>query len=391
MRYLKKRILAFFIALVISLLQFVPASSAVDVSAQSAVLMCVNNGKILFSRNADMQLSMASTTKIMTSLIALEAATPEREITVTKEMVSVEGTSMGLLPDDKVSLKELVYGMLLQSGNDAANTVAYFIGGSHEGFAELMNKRAEEIGMKNTNFVTASGLDDDEHYSTAYDMALLASECIKNPEFVSICSQKTARLTYGNPPYSRMLTNHNKLLWMHSDVIGIKTGFTKKSGRCLVSAAKRGGVTLVAVTLNAPDDWNDHLSMIEYGFSQCRSVELSCNLSNVMLNVAGGVKKQIPVELASEPEWIDGEECFIKLFMKPMVYAPVQKGDIVGTAIFITQNGDVVSEIPVMACEDVRFKKSEVVQKQVEGLFSGMIQKIKDIFNGNFRGEIIGR
>ena len=389
---MEKRIIVFLTALIISLSLFVPVCSAVDVSAQSAVLMCVNNAKVLFSRNADMKLSMASTTKIMTSLIALEAATPEREITVTKEMVSVEGTSMGLMPDDSVSLKELVYGMLLQSGNDAANTVAYAIGGSPEGFAELMNKRSDEIGMKNTSFVTASGLDDEDHYSTAYDMALLASECIKNPEFVSICSQKTARLTYGNPPYSRMLTNHNKLLWMHSDVIGIKTGFTKKSGRCLVSAAKRGGVTLVAVTLNAPDDWNDHLSMIEYGFSQCKGVKINCDLSNVMLNVAGGVKKQIPVELSSNPEWIDGEQCFVKFLIKPMVYAPVQKGDIVGTAVFINQSGDVISETPLMACEDVEFKKSEEPDKQEnEGLFSGIIQKIKDLFKGNFRGEIIGR
>lgn len=391
MRYLKKRIFAFLAAFIILSLQFVPVSSAVDVSAQSAVLMCVNNGKVLYSRNADLKLSMASTTKIMTSLIALEAATPDREITVTKEMVSVEGTSMGLMPDDSVSLKELVYGMLLQSGNDAANTVAYAIGGSPEGFAEIMNKRSDEIGMKNTNFVTASGLDDEEHYSTAYDMALLASECIKNPEFVSVCSQKTAKLTYGNPPYSRTLTNHNKLLWMNSDVIGVKTGFTKKSGRCLVSAAKRGGVTLVAVTLNAPDDWNDHLSMIEYGFSQCKGVILGCDLSDVHADVTGGIKKQISVELSSNPQWIDGEQCFVKLLVKPMVYAPVKKGDIVGTAVFTNKNGDMICETPLVASENAEIKKSAEPDRQEEGLFSGIIIKLKELINGNFRGEIIGR
>lgn len=380
---MKKRIIAFLTVCFIALLNDVPAYASVNVSAQSAVLMCVNNGEILFSRNADKQLSMASTTKIMTSLLALEAAAPDTEITVTKEMVSVEGTSMGLLPGDSVSLEELVYGMLLQSGNDAANTVAYVLGGSPEGFAKLMNERAAQIGMKNSNFVTASGLDDENHYSTAYDMALLACECIKNPEFASICSQKTARLTYGNPPYARTLTNHNKLLWKYEDSIGIKTGFTKKSGRCLVSAAERDGVTLVAVTLNAPDDWNDHISMLEYGFSQCKGVELSCDLSNVRLNVAGGVKSHIPVELSDNPEWLAGESSFVRLLIKPMVYAPVKKGDIVGTVVFLSEDNSVIDEIPVLASENVGFKKAEIIQQQTdEGLFSKIMQKIKDLISG---------
>lgn len=379
---MKKRIIAFLTVCFIALLNDIPAYASVNVSAQSAVLMCVNNGEILFSRNADKQLSMASTTKIMTSLLALEAAAPDTEITVTKEMVSVEGTSMGLLPGDSVSLEELVYGMLLQSGNDAANTVAYVLGGSPEGFSKFMNERAAQIGMNNSNFVTASGLDDENHYSTAYDMALLACECIKNPEFVSICSQKSARLTYGNPPYARTLTNHNKLLWRSDDVIGIKTGFTKKSGRCLVSAAERNGITLVAVTLNAPDDWNDHLSMIEYGFSKCSGVELSCDLSNVSLNVAGGVKSHIPVELSGNTEWLAGERCFVRLLMKPMVYAPVKKGDIVGTAVFISEDNGAIDEIPVLASESVGFKKAEVIQQQTdESLFSKIMQKIKDLIS----------
>lgn len=378
---MKKRIIAFLTVCFIALLNDIPAYASVNVSAQSAVLMCVNNGEILFSRNADKQLSMASTTKIMTSLLALEAAAPETEITVTKDMVSVEGTSMGLLPGDSVSLKELVYGMLLQSGNDAANTVAYVLGGSPEGFAKLMNERAAQIGMKNSNFVTASGLDDESHYSTAYDMALLACECIKNPEFKAICSQKTARLTYGNPPYARTLTNHNKLLWKSEDVIGIKTGFTKKSGRCLVSAAERNGVTLVAVTLNAPDDWNDHLSMIEYGFSQCKGIELVCDLSNVRLNVAGGVKNNVSVELSDNPEWLADENCYVHLLIKPIVYAPVKKGDIVGTAVFISEDNSVIDEIPVLASENIGFKKAEIIQERTEeSLFSKMIQKIKDFF-----------
>ncbi|MBQ2904437.1 MAG: D-alanyl-D-alanine carboxypeptidase [Clostridia bacterium] len=377
---MKKRIVALLISFGILLFSDLRAYAQIGVSAEAAVLMCANSGEILFSRNADKKLSMASTTKIMTSLIALESAMPDKDIIVTKEMVSVEGTSMGLMPGDSVSMEELIYGMLLQSGNDAANTVAHVIGGGQEGFAKLMNERATQIGMKNTNFVTASGLDDENHYSTAYDMALLACECIKNPEFLEICSQKKAKLTYGNPPYARTLTNHNKLLWKYSDTIGIKTGFTKKSGRCLVSAAKRNGVTLVAVTLNAPDDWNDHISMFEYGFSKCKGIFVSCNLSVASLKVAGGLKPYAPVRLAYLPEWISGKKCSCRIEIKPFEYAPVPEGTVVGTAIFFSEKG-VVDEVPLLASESVYLKPAEEIVQEKKGLFSDLINNLKDFLN----------
>ncbi len=382
---MKKKIIAFVISCLL-LLPFELSAYAdeISVSAQGAVLMCANNGEVLFAKNEHKQLSMASTTKIMTSLIALEAAMPETEVTVTKEMVTVEGTSMGLLAGDKVSLRELVYGMLLQSGNDAANTVAYVIGGSPEGFAQLMNERAAEIGMDNTNFVTPSGLDDKEHYSTAYDMALLACESIKNPEFVSVCSQKSARLTYGNPPYARTLTNHNRLLWKYADTVGIKTGFTKKSGRCLVSAAERDGVILVAVTLNAPSDWNDHISMFEYGFSKCKGVSVGCNLSGTQLKVVGGEKPSVSLRLSYEPIWLENEKCSYRLMIKPFEYAPVNAGEIVGTAVFFSDD-KIIDEVPVEAADFVEYKSApspieEPQNQEKKGLFSQIIQKIKDFF-----------
>lgn len=381
MRIVKKKIIALVFVFMFAVLFETTAFAEIGVSAQSAVLMCANTGEVLFQKNANKQLSMASTTKIMTSLLALEAAVPETEVTVTKEMVSVEGTSMGLLPGDSVSLRELVYGMLLQSGNDAANTVAYVVGGSTEGFAQMMNERAAEIGMVNTNFVTASGLDHENHYSTAYDMALLACESISNPEFAAICSQKSARLTYGNPPYARTLTNHNRLLWKYEDAVGIKTGFTKKSGRCLVSAAERDGIILVAVTLNAPSDWNDHISMFEYGFSMCESVSLSCDLSNTALRVVGGEKASVSVQLAYEPVWLKGKACSFRLAMKPFEYAPVNAGEIVGTATFFS--GDkIIDEVPIEAAEFVEQKLAPVTEEQPQekGLFSKIFQKIKDIF-----------
>lgn len=379
-----KKLFSFLICFIVFFSTDITAkANQIGVSAQSAVLMCVNSGEVLFSKNENKKLSMASTTKIMTSLIALEEATPEREIIVTSEMVSVEGTSMGLKIGDSVSLRELVYGMMLQSGNDAANTVAHVVGGSPENFAKIMNERAKQIGMNNTNFVTASGLDDKMHYSTAFDMALLAAESIKNPEFRFICSQKSAKLTYGNPPYPRTLTNHNRLLWKYSGSIGIKTGFTKKSGRCLVSAAERNGITLVAVTLNAGDDWNDHISMFEFGFSKCESVPIECDLPSINLKVFGGDKSYLPLKLSRQPVGVKGKMYSYRFVVKQFEYAPIDNGKIAGTAIF-SLNGKIVDEIPLVTDGESQVKKynpenNEVKEK--ENKFSEFLNKIKSYFN----------
>ena len=377
-----KRIIIFFSVLLAAISFEISANASdLNLSARAAVLICVNNGEVLYSRNGDKKLSMASTTKIMTSLLALEYPEPDKEITVTDEMVRVEGTSMGLESGDSVSMRELVYGMLLQSGNDAANTVACVIGGSKENFAVMMNARAKQIGMNNTNFVTPSGLDDDNHYSTAYDMALLACECIKNPEFAFICSQKRASLTYGNPPYLRTLTNHNKLLRMYKYSVGIKTGFTKKSGRCLVSAAEKDGVTLVAVTLRAPDDWNDHIALFEYGFSKCRGSEYTCDLSNVRLNIAGGVKQQIPVTVSDTVQWLSDDSITVSVRLRPMVYAPVRAGDIVGKAVF-SSDGRIISEVFIHAAENSDIKPAPVINSKTEkNLFRRLIDGLKDFLN----------
>ena len=202
------------------------------VSARGAVLMECSTGRVLMAVNEKEHLAMASTTKIMTALLTLELGDPKEEITVTDEMVRVEGTAMGLRAGDTVNMESLAVGMLLPSGNDAAMAAAITLGGSLEGFAQLMNERAREIGCEDTNFVTPSGLDAEEHYSCAYDMALIAREAMKNPTFASIASSKTAKATFGNPPQERTLSNHNRLLRMYDGAIGVKTGFTKKAGRC---------------------------------------------------------------------------------------------------------------------------------------------------------------
>lgn len=264
-----KKAVVFILALILSfpLLNVSVSAESIGVSAAAAIVICHDTGEVLYSKNCEQKLPMASTTKIMTALILAEQPDLSKTVVTTKQMVTVEGSSMGLLEGDTVSYRDLLYGMLLASGNDAANTTAIALGGGVEGFAKMMNNKAKELGLKNTSFVTPSGLDDENHYTTAYDLALLTSAAIKNDVFREACSSKTATLYYGNPPYKRTLTNHNKLLGNYDGIIGVKTGFTKKAGRCLVTAAERDGKTVIAVTLNAPDDWNDHRAMLDYGLA----------------------------------------------------------------------------------------------------------------------------
>ncbi len=324
-----------------------------DISAKSAVVMCVETGEVLFAKNEHQRRSMASTTKIMTTLLALEQYTPGRQITVTESMIKVEGTSMGLLPGDTVTMQGLAYGMMLPSGNDAANVVAITLGGNVKDFAQMMNARAKQIGMDNTNFVTPSGLDDEEHYSTAYDMALLGCEAIKNPLFKKICSTQKASVYYGNPPYKRTLSNHNRLLKSYEGAIGMKTGFTKKSGRCLVSCAERDGVTLVAVTLSAPDDWQDHKKMLDYGFSKVEYAKADFDENQVFVPVVGGTADSVGIEC--EGFTVFGKSNDVKhiLLLEKFLYAPVLKGDVVGKIIFKNGNEE-LGVVPLVAKEDVR-------------------------------------
>ncbi len=323
------------------------------VSAKGAVVMDALTGVVLFEKNADTPLPMASTTKIMTTLLLLERGNLEENITVTKEMVQVEGTSMGLLPGDTVTPLSLCYGMMLASGNDAAGVAAFIHSGSIEEFAGAMNQKAEALGMKNTTFVTPSGLDQGDHHSTAYDMALLTAHALKNPTFCEIVKSKTAKLSYGNPPYPRTLSNHNRLLKEYEGCIGVKTGFTKKAGRCLVSAAKRDGATLICVTLNAPDDWNDHKNLLNYGFSEMEPITHPAG--EFSLPVAGGTASSVFLShnalSCTLPSKIKADLAFRRC-VSPFLYAPVASGQQVGQ-LELTYKGQVIAATPITATESV--------------------------------------
>lgn len=347
------------------------AASPQGVSAKACVLMLADTREVLYAENENEQLSMASTTKIMTSLLALESGLWEQQIKVTSDMVAVGGTSIGLLPDDLISVRTLISGMLLESGNDAANVTAYAVAGGQAQFLELMNQKAAEIGMKNTHFDSVSGLDTDSHYSTAYDMALLTAYALENPKFRSICSEKSERVYYGNPPYAQTLYNHNRLLSSYEGAIGVKTGFTKKSGRCLVSAAERDGVTLIAVTLNAPDDWNDHKKLLDYGFSVAKLYDASALQGDLSVKVVGGDAKTVTATTACAPRFpVAGDTANVQAqaYLKHFLYAPVEKGETVGSVCY-TYNGKVVAQVPLVSAQSVGAVTTEITESPKQSLF----------------------
>jgi D-alanyl-D-alanine carboxypeptidase/D-alanyl-D-alanine carboxypeptidase (penicillin-binding protein 5/6) len=350
--------------------------AADDISAKAAVLTDASTGKIIWGKCENTKLPMASTTKIMSVLLTLESGDLDTEFTADSEAVKVEGSSMGLREGDIVSKRDLCIGMLLPSGNDAANCAAVRVGGSAEKFADMMNAKAAQLGMNSTHFVTPSGLHDDEHYSTASDMAVLASYAIKNPDFREICSSKTMKLSFGDPPFDRYLTNTNKLLSLYDGCIGIKTGFTDEAGRCLVSAAERDGVTLVCVTLNAPDDWNDHAKLLDYGFSAVKSRDLGGKSYTV--SAAGGCSDSITVvtERNITVTDINGitPEISLTAAVPNLVYAPVRKGDKVGT-LTVKCGGRIIDEIPLISAEELAQKGG---RGYTPSLFKRIVEFIKD-------------
>ncbi len=370
--------------LAISFLFSVSAISAdFDVSASSAVLMVADTGEVVFEKNAHIKRGVASTTKIMTALITAEQRTPMRLVITTDKMVNVEGTSMGLKAGDKVTFHDLIYGMLLASGNDAANTAAISIAGSIEKFAALMNEKAKEIGMTNTNFVTPSGLDDENHYSTAYDMALLGCHALENNFFKEACSSVSAKLCYGNEPYARYLSNHNRLLKEYEGALGIKTGFTKKSGRCLVSAAEKNGVMLVCVTLNAPDDWNDHKKLLNYGFEHVTQKNIDIQLPS--LEIAGGSSADVSLELI-EPikvaSYCSADQFEAQIKIKGLEFAPVRCGETAGEVRLIL-DGKIISNTPVIVTDNV---SAVTVEKEKKiNIIKYFINYIKNIITERLR------
>lgn len=315
------------------------------VSAYSYITVDSGSLTVLSSNNAYEKLAMASTTKIMTCLLACESGNLNRVVTITDEMVDTEGSSIYLEAGDKITLIDLIKGAMLASGNDAANSIAVTLAGSAGDFAVMMNERAKEIGMCDTVFVTPSGLDKGEHHSTAYDMALLTCEAVQNKTFLSVCSLKSAVITVNSKKTT--LYNHNKLLNSDSSYVGVKTGFTEKAGRCLVSAYKYKGNIIVCVTLNAPNDWEDHKKLISSAKSKYITVHSN---EKYTINVVGGNAQTVQCSADCTVSCVNST--YVRVRYYPFAYAPVKKGDILGEQITYS-NGRIINKTPVKAIEDI--------------------------------------
>lgn len=264
MKKFKKFILVIFILILFS---FLLGFTKPKTSAESAVLIDSKTGRILYSYNHDLKRPMASTTKIMTALLAIEYGDLDSIVKIKESAVGVEGSSIYLRKDEEISLRDLIYGLMLRSGNDAAVAIAEHISGSVDKFVELMNKRAKEIGAVNTNFVNPHGLHDPNHYSTAYDMALITREAMKNDFFKEVSKTKT---WIANREINQYFTNKNDVLRKYKGGDGVKTGYTKVAGRCLVASATRDEVQLIAVVINDGNWFNDCYSLLDYGFENYR-------------------------------------------------------------------------------------------------------------------------
>ena len=368
-----KRVLSVFIFLYIFSFS-VSSAPFYDVSAKSAILMNHETKEVIYEKNATSKMSMASTTKIMTSIIAIESGKLDC-VVVAKKDSTVEGTAIGIKKGNAFTLRTLVYAMLLESGNDAAILVAEYLAGSEKEFAKMMNKKADEIGMSSTHFVTASGLDDSEHYTTAYDMALLGSYVIENPVFRQICSAKTYTAEYISPKITANYSNHNKLLRSYDGVFGIKTGFTKKSGRCLVTACKKDDATLIAVTLKAPDDWNDHMKMYDFGHTAVSDIRLSVDVPDKIRVYSSEVSE---TDISLTHTEFSGERNAgykYRVIMPEWLYAPVKKNEIIGYVEIL--NGDkIIKRVEITADKDVQ-GNMESKDKPEYGFF----YKIKQLFS----------
>ncbi|MCJ8006720.1 serine hydrolase [Lederbergia wuyishanensis] len=313
----------------------ITAATNIPLSASGAILMEKDSGRVLFEKNAHEIHRIASITKIMTAILAIESGKMNDVVTIKKEAVYAEGSSVYLQIGEKIKLEDLVYGLMLRSGNDAANAIADYVGGSIEGFVFLMNQKAEELGMTNTKFANPHGLDNKEnHYSTAYDMALLTKYAMNNKKYQKISGTKVYKFKREKGPQSWI--NKNRLLTeKYKYCTGGKTGYTKRAGRTLVTTAEKNATELIAVTLDASDDWNDHITMYERAFNEY-PVKTLVEKGNLSIEAKGIKNKELFVKNSIRYPLSNDEISDVRIEYKlqdPNILAKTNRGR-VGTAIF---------------------------------------------------------
>ena len=329
--------------------------SAEAVSAKSAILMDAETGRVLYSKMPDEKSLIASTTKIMTALVVCEQCNVLDRVRIPKEAVGIEGSSVYLQEGEILTVQELLYGLMLHSGNDAAVTLAIYCGGTVENFVQLMNDKVKALGLSNTHFENPHGLDGKDHYSTARDLAILASYAMVNPIFSKIVSTQSIKAG------SRYFKNHNKLLWQLEGADGVKTGFTKSAGRILVSSATRMDRRLVAVTINDPCDWKDHCALINDGFTRFKESKIIIqNQIMGQVEIAGGQCTQVELLAKEDFSYYLAEDELVEIHLPPQgfVYAPVAEGQSAGYAqVYVNEHW--IGKIPLLYGQTVEQEVQE--------------------------------
>lgn len=339
------------------------------ISAKAAALYEPTNQSFLYTKNGAARLPMASTTKIMTAILVAEKCRMDEIVIIGPESVGIEGSSAYLREGDEYTVLELTYALLLQSANDAATALAYYVAGGATEFADLMNAKAEMLGLENTHFTNPHGLDDEEHYTCATDLAKIGACLLENELLSKIVSTYKKTFTYGER--TRTYINHNKLLLSFDDANGIKTGFTKRCGRCLVGSAMRDGIQLICVTLDAPSDWNDQKAMMEYGFDVLENTQI-CKRGDFARSVPvlSGSKNNISVSAKEDIRIIKekGELTAVKSINIPRyLIAPINGGDTIGEVIF--EVGDRTYAVEIVANESVSAASRDNIFTKIKKIF----------------------
>lgn len=335
-------------------------AAPIELTAKSAIVMDARTGKVLYARDAESKRYPASTTKMMTLIVALEHGNLDEMVTTSQNASSTEGSSLWLSPGEQLRLMDMLYGIMLISGNDATVAVAEHISGSVEKFAKLMTEKAHAIGATNTNFTNSSGLPDPNHITTAHDLAKIAAYGYKNPIFSQIVSTQKKIIPWPGKDHDRELYNENKMLWLFDGGNGVKTGYTDAAGRCLVSAAKRNDIQLVAVVLDSDRMWDDSIALLDYGFQQLQPMTLF-NKGDILKTVKVTDGKSDAVKLITNDNMIvpissDDKEQFRTIIEAPAkIEAPVVAGQKLGVAR-ILYNDTEIGTVDLIATETVERK-----------------------------------
>ena len=341
-----------------TLMPSVCAGQQLSPNSKAAVLIDVASGRILYQKNMKQQLPMASTTKIMTAITAIEEGNLQDMVTASLRAQNTGGSSIYLQAGERLTMEELLYGLMLQSGNDAAVAIAEHIAGSCEEFASLMNKKAAGIGAVNSNFVNPHGLDAPNHYTTAEDLAKITAYALKNPEFKKIVATKQKKIPWWGRDYLRVLNNKNKILWQVEGGDGVKTGFTKKAGRCLVASATRDGWQLASVVLNCGPMWEESKALLEYGFENYEPV-VFYEKGQFVKTIAVKKGKEERVRLVADRAVMvpltseERERVVLVEDSEDYLQAPVMEGQVAGS-VKVMLDGEVIMYANLVCQQEVK-------------------------------------